>query len=64
MKKRISGGAAAMKAGKKPIVVLPDADQHEQIRQAAFHGGFRSMTQFLLQSGLSAAEKILKKIPR
>ena len=53
-----------MKAGKKPIVVLPDADQHEQIRQAAFHGGFRSMTQFLLQSGLSAAEKILKKIPR
>ena len=59
-KKAASGGGRLKTQGRKLIWVTADQAQQSAIRMAAAASGL-PMSQFLLQTGLEAAEKILKK---
>ena len=54
------GGTTLTRRGVSLIFVTPDAEQKKKIRVAAALAGL-PMSHFVLQSGVTAAENILKK---
>lgn len=60
-KKKKSGGGRIKASGESLIWVTANASDKQKIRTAAAIAGV-PMSQFLKQSGLKEAEKILKKI--
>lgn len=59
-KKKPSGGAALVAAGRSPLMLGLYPDDKRKIRMAAASEGL-PMSQFLIKYGLMAAEKLLAK---